>query len=303
MPLSMKIKSNSLIDVVKEQPPKKYSGYRFEAVIDWIEIKIVLTNASNFDTLRKRLGVPHVDPLDKGAGGAATEFVFKVHDVRSWKDLDKQLALLTHDHPLACPPEVSGIEIAFDAYSLKNDREELVQMAARFYTCSSFMASENRRLAGAFKGSGKALVSATDVSRGLDAGLNIYVGDRNADIGQHMYVKVTDNNKAPIPVEKHRARSEVPRSGTELPYKSLADWKNYNFTQDAKFFKYQEKKDDLPPAIDCAVNHLAQVGERRARKRKDGGTRVHSSSTVADAELNALAYEALRKLTRRMGKA
>mgnify|MGYP000098880485 FL=1 len=302
MPKGPLIKSKALTHITEAiaYPPPKYSAYRFEAVIDWIEIKIVLTNASNFDTVRKRLGVPHVEPLNRGAGGAATEFVFKVHDLTSWKDLDKQLARLTHDHPLACPPEVIGIEIAFDAYFVQESRAALVSMASRFYKFSSFVTSHKRRLAGAVKGTGKALVNVTDVNLGLDTGLNIYIGDRGSDLEQHIYVKVTDNNKRPIPVKKHRARSEVTLRGAFLPHMSLDEWRKHNFTKEAKFFKYRELKEDLSPVVESSVSHIAQVGERRARNRRDGGTRVHSPSTVADAELNAIAYEALRKLTRHM---
>lgn len=276
--------------------------YRFRAVVDWIELRIVTIQPSNFDTVMKRMQVPFVDALDKGAGGAATVFIVRIQEPQSWAAIDERIARFTHDHPLAEPILVTGIEIALDAYSRWNDRDNLVEMVARFYKFSTKMVSDNRRLT-----KGKNLTEGVgnypSLMRSLGEGANLYIGNRNADVFQHMYVKETETVGGQLvwlPREKRRARTEFTLRGQALPLTALTDWQQHEFTTMADFFKYRVLKTCLAPMVSRAVQHVDQIGERRERATKQRRPRFFSKSTVADKELNALAYSALSELTKRM---
>lgn len=282
---------------------RAYDNYRITAVIDWIELRIVLAKPSNFDTVRKRLGVPYAKPLDKGPGGAATVFDLKIHDPTSWRAIESQLKRLTHDHPLAEPPKVIGIEVAVDAYVKDVDNHSpalLREMAKRFYRNATRMVSTNRRAAGGFKGSAQALVTERDLDRALEIGLNIYVGDRLGNEIQHIYIKITDNGGKPLPLDQHRARTEITLRGNKLPCKTLDGWSAISMEDFASYFRYRQMKANLNPFVACGLKGIAQVGEKRLRKHPDSRPRFFSSSTIADQRLNDLVYQALRRLGKRM---
>lgn len=282
---------------------RAYDNYRITAVIDWIELRIVLAKPSNFDTVRKRLGVPYAKPLDKGSGGAATVFDLKIHDPTSWRAIESQLKRLTHDHPLAEPPKVIGIEVAVDAYAKVIDNHTaalLREMAKRFYRYATRMVSTNRRAAGGFKGSAQALATERDLDRALELGLNIYVGDWLSNELQHMYIKITDNGGKPLPLDQHRARTEITLRGRKLPCKTLNDWATFRMENFACYFRYRRLKENLNPFVACGLKGIAQVGENKRRTHPDSRPRFFSSSTIADQRLNDLVYEALRRLGKRM---
>lgn len=288
--------------LVNPLPLLSYDAYKINAVVDWVKLRIELQTPSNFETVRRRLGVPHVKPLDKGSGGAATIFTFKIHDPTSLPSVREQLEKLTHDHPLAKPPEVIGIEVALDAYSKANDMAELQDMAKRFYRHAACMVSGVRRAAKDFKGSGKALVNERDVLRALEQDFNIYIGHMTDAEMQHIYVKTTDNGGKPLPVGEYRARMEITLKGDKLPFTSLDGWESFDMKALSKYFKFRRTKEDLNPFAAAGLKGVAQVGERKPRAHPDRRARLFSSSSVADTALNAKAYDSLRRLTKKLMK-
>ena len=278
-----------------------YSAFKMNTVVDWVELRIKLKNPSNFDTVRKRLGIPHAAPLDKGPGGAATEFTLKIQDPTSWRSVRAQLERLTDDHPLAEPPEVIGIEVALDAYSKANDMAELQDMAKRFYRMSAYMVSGARRAAAGFKGSGNPLATESDIARALQKGFNIYVGDRAAAEVLHIYVKTTDNGTKPLPVGQYRARMEITLRGEKLPFRSLEDWESHGMTGLSKYFKFRRLKQSLNPFVQEGLKGKAQIGEKKPRAHPDRHERFFPTSTVSDKALTDRAYDSLRRLTKKLG--
>jgi hypothetical protein len=291
------------LPIALSEKDKPYEKYRFRAVIDFIKLKIVTVQPSNFNTVRTRMETQYVDALNEGAGKAATEFIVTIQEPTSWTNIHKMLEKFTWDHPLAAPIEVVGIEIALDAYSRANDRDELVDMTALFYKFAAKLVSENRRTSGEGKHSGQGISTYRGLRSRLDKGFNIYVGDETDAVKQHMYLKETNHRNKIVevlPDAERRARTEFTLTGSELPHSSLADWENHDFTKEADFFKYRKLKSELRLHSSAAVMNIAQVGARKTRKRECGGTRLYSVNTVADTALNDLAYSALRELTRRM---
>lgn len=229
---------------------KGYTNYRFRAVIDWISLRIVTTAPTNFDTVRTRTGVPFVEPINEGPGRAATEFVIRIQEPTSWASIERTLALFTHDHPLAAPVVVTGIEIALDAYSRANDRDELVDMVARFYKFAATIVSDNRRTSGKGKYSSEGMSTYRALRARLQAGFNIYIGSPTDPTSQHMYVKETnqqDNATVNLKDHERRARTEITLSGEALPHINLSDWTSHDFTYETGYFKYRKLKDKLRP--------------------------------------------------------
>ncbi len=275
-----------------------YSRYRFRAEVDWIELKIVLTNPSNFQTVRRRLGVEYAEADAPSIGGAGVEFTAKIQAPSSWAEVEARLERLTADHPLAQPVAVTGIEIALDAYSLAQSHDELVEMAGRFYREACKLVCHNRRASRAKGDRAYQLTSVDQLRRLLAAGYNIYIGDRSAPERQHIYVKETDGQLM-LPLDKHRARTEFTLTGAKVTKSLFNEWRDHEFEQFAPYFKFRRLKTHLPPMIEKPMRIAAQVGERRRRKTRYGTYRCFSSATEADAKLNALAYDALRDLSRR----
>jgi len=300
---NLSIETSNVRPTRKLSLAKPYADYRFRAVIDWISLRIVTQQPSNFDTVRTRMGIPYAQATDEGPGKAATEFTIRIQEPTSWGSIDKTLEKFTHDHPLAAPVEVTGIEIALDAYSRTHDRDELVDMVARFYKFSTTIVSVNRRTSGEGKYSSQGITSYPALRERLRKGFNIYIGNNTDPVKQHMYVKeTTHSNNATVSLKavERRARTEITLIDQALPHFSLSDWQNHDFTEEADFFKYRKLKERLRPYCNPAVLLIDQIGEKRIRRRECGGTRLYSINTLADTALNDLTYSALRELTRRM---
>lgn len=274
-----------------------YSHFRFRAEVDWIELRIVTTAPTNFQTVRRRLGVGFADPKDSGAGGACTEFSVKFQAPKNWATIQESLKELTVDHPLAEPVMVTGIEVALDAYSINQTRNDLVEMTAHFYHGATLLVSDNRR-ASKRQGESYGLETLPQLQNLIADGYNIYIGNQSDPEHQHIYLKETDSSTA-LPLNQHRARTEFTLEREKLPTQSFQDWQGHDFTTFAPYFKFRRLKSDLSPVIAVPMRKMAQVGERRARKTPQGHSRAFSRSTEADFKLNALAFDALRELNRR----
>lgn len=274
-----------------------YSHYRFRAEVDWIELRIVTIVPTNFQTVRRRLGVGFADPRDAGAGGACTEFSVKFQAPKSWTAIRERINELTVDHGLAQPVMVIGIEIALDAYSADQHRGELVEMATHFYHGAAKLVSDNRR-ASKRQGESYGLETLPQLQNLIADGYNVYIGNQTDPERQHIYLKETDSS-TDLPPHLQRARIEFTLEREKLPTQSFHDWQGHDFTTFAPYFKFRRLKCDLPPMIAAPMREMAQVGERRGRKTPQGHYRAFSRSTVADFKLNALAFDALRELNRR----
>lgn len=277
---------------------KDYSAYRFRAEVDWIELRIVTVKPTNFQTVKRRLGVTYVEAMNEDLGGAATVFKAKFQAPRSWADISERIKHLTDDHPLAERIKVEQVEIAFDAYSNQQSHHQLVEMALQFYRGAAKLVSNNRRASKSKTEASNNLLVTTEVQGMLSDGYNIYIGNELDNERQHIYVKETDAAH-PLPVDQHRARTEFTLNGEKVSEPLFEVWNEHDFKQYAPYFKFRQLKDDLPLTTAHARHSLAQFGECRPRKARNGNTRLFSSSTAADAKLNAIAFDSLRELSRR----
>jgi hypothetical protein len=278
-----------------------YTRFRFRAVVDWIEIEIRTEKPTNFQTFRRVGTLSYVKAQDEGAGGAASIFRFKIYDPDCWNDIILKIAELKAEHAFSTAPIITGIEIAFDAYSKgEANVDELPELAASYYRNMTLPVSSNRRLYRDYKGSGKAIPRQfSALVRDISEGWQIGVGDKAAEQYQHIYFKTVDHNGQKLPKVKHRARIEITLRGNELP-SSIEEWREKDFTKVSRFFKFRKPKDNLDPLTQITVGAVPQIGERKERKRKEGGgVRLYHKPTQADKVLNEKASQALRNLTSR----
>src|SRR3546814_5744718 len=114
---------------------------------------------------------------------------------------------------------------------------------------------------------------------------------------------VTDR-QSPLPLADHRARIELTQRGAELGFHGLDEQaRAFRFESLSPYFQWTKPAGPPEELTTWQRMFLAaadQVGARRSRNRRGGGTKQYSSSVCADIALNRLAYDALRDLTRRM---
>lgn len=292
----------------KRKVSKEYADFRFRAEIDWIELKIRTKKPTNFHTVRKRLDARYAETRNEGSGRAATEFFVRFYSLANWRSIDLALEKLTRDHLLAGPVEVTGIEIALDAYSKPCDRQALVHMTANFYRGLAYLVSKNQRIVFGGKGSVESIPLPKVFLKKIDQGGNIYIGnsepegdlgDPNNWILQHIYLKEVDRKK-PLPIKEHRARIEVTLRGIALPQKLLEEWKSHQFTAQSQFFKFRKPKDGLSLLQKSSFEAKSYYGGK-GKKSYSSKRRIYSGVTSADIALNARAYDALKNLSKRMG--
>lgn len=279
-----------------------YSRFRFRAVVDWLEVEITTGKPTNAQTVRRKGSLCYVTPVEVSAGGATTRFRFRLYDPDQWSDIAATLTKLEQEFPFSAPPMVSGIEVSFDAYANGASTDELAELTANFYKFNSMPVSTNRRIAGRWKGDTEGIAGHKHTVRKTDEGRVIAIGNKSDPISQRIYFKTVDNNGQALPDEQHRARIEVTLQGDAVPLTALEDWHDFKFTTLAGYFKFRQLKDQLDPYARTGAECLDQIGERRKRSRKGGGTRLYAKVTQADTALNRKAYDALRELSRRMGK-
>lgn len=276
--------------------------FKFEAVVDWIEIECVVTSPTNAQTVRRRLDVPFVVPIDKGKGGAARRFRFRVHDPARWSDVLLKLDQLP---PLGQAPVVTGVEVALDAYGDGATDKAMVALAVYMRRGDTRPASDNIRFGGRWLGDVTGVPTVTALVAGFSAGRTLNVGDCNAQRSQRIYIKQTDNGGTPLPAHLHRVRFEntFVDSGLEqsnIPV-TLDGWKSFRFEVLSCYYRFRESTEEEGGIAALIADNMLQIGQRRKRNRREGGVRLYARATTA-SPLNEIARDKLRSLTTRWCK-
>lgn len=296
-----------------------YSNSWLEAVIDWIELEIRLTQRSNFmavqDHLRDALTLPdgrkpHVEALDETAGRSASIFRFRIQDPKQMKHLNQLLAEMRTRFDFGSP-KIVAIEVAFDTYIQGASIRDLAEVMTDRYRFLTSVPGDDWYF---YRngGEGRVYLKTLDCRRDLVRHFEQQwqLTDRNsksASVRYHAYVKTVDGAQA-LSSDNHRARLEVTLQGEALSLITLEQLKEFDFTKLADHFKFRCLADTLHPMIRYAlmVWSKEQLGRRGGYRRpiRQGGELKYAKrkilfrhSTVADDRLNAAAYECLRKLT------
>lgn len=211
-------------------------------------------------------------------------------------------------YPLALPPKVIGIEVAFDAYSKGATRDELAELTAHFFKFLSDPVSENHRIYRDYVGSGQRLPNFSSLISSVSDGWQIGIGNGNAEQYQHCYFKTTDAVRKgvaqPLPENMHRARIEVTLRGSAIQCQTEEEWAHFKFQRLTKYFNFRKLKPNQSAWVE--VIHATQAKQTgrlsKAKQKQYRIRREFSSATQADDVLNDKAKGALRRLSERWCK-
>lgn len=275
---------------------------RLKALIDWVEIEIETQQSTNRQTVQRAfaeaLNLPdgvnlYVNAISPNRGGGTCHFSIRIHDVKTYSEIEQNLRFVGANLALRSGVKIAKIELALDAYC-----DDPADQAARFYKFMANPVSDNRRMYRDYKGSGKAVPRHfQSMTRHLSEGWQIGIGNKTDDQYQHIYVKDTDTQDGQRLQVQARARLEVRLSGAALPCQTADDWRQYKFERLTDYFRQRELKADLEPLIQTLADAADQIGERKTRNRREGGTRQFSKATKADP-INEAIRCALKNLSR-----
>jgi len=275
---------------------------RLKALIDWVEIEIETQQSTNRQTVQRAfaeaLNLPdgvnlYVNAISPNRGGGTCHFSIRIHDVKTYSEIEQNLRFVGANLALLSGVKIAKIELALDAYC-----DDPADQAARFYKFMANPVSDNRRMYRDYKGSGKAVPRHfQSMTRHLSEGWQIGIGNKTDDQYQHIYVKDTDTQDGQRLQVQARARLEVRLSGAALPCQTADDWRQYKFERLTDYFRQRELKADLEPLIQTLADAADQIGERKTRNRREGGTRQFSKATKADP-INEAIRCALKNLSR-----
>jgi hypothetical protein len=276
--------------------------FTFRAAVDWVALEVRCNRATNAQTMRRRLGVPYVESIDPGPGGAATCFRFRVQAPESWSEVVSTVAKIegSIEHV-----QVVGVEVAVDAYPFGiANASEMREVAIYLRRGDCRPASENARFAGK-KGTRGAVVAAntvTSLESGFREGRTLNVGDVSAPRSQRIYIKTTDCGGRPMDASKHRVRFEntlLAESFAEFGLPTdFNSWSGINFGSLGALFKFREMAEHGEETMRATMGRIPQIGQRQTRKRRGGGTRLYGRGTAA-SPLNEVIRGKLRDLSRR----
>lgn len=282
--------------------------FRYRTVIDWIELVVMTATPTNFWTLKRLLGLTFVEGINEGGGRATTEFKFRVYDVKNWKQLDDAIINLSEDIKLASEPIITAIEVSLDAFSKSNSTTELQEHTGEMVRMLSnpITSQRSHRAAGGFRGSAEQLWLKSGKYFQVTK-RSFYFGNQKDDgVSMRIYWKHTDKGME-LPIQEHVSRVEVTLKGENCPFKTIEEAKRYQFQNLSSWFKFRKVKEGLNGLNKLIVDANTQVGRRggwrvRAENNKKVSYRVSHPLTIANTELNEIAYEKLRQLTKRLSK-
>lgn len=274
----------------------RYEDYRFVARVDWIDIRISLVQPTQSRYLLKdlatlRCAASHVDPANKSPSNTDAVWTLRFQDPHSARSVRRDLEELQQTFKFATAPEVTGLEVSFDAYADAADAN-VVEMAEHMFRGLAEPPSSNRRITGP-KGTTGLVESALESRRGnlraLAAGKTVHIGNQRDDRSVRVYVKEN--------VDGRHARLENTFRGGAIPFATLDAWQQFDFRKLSWFFRWRRRPDtvnaqlavilDYPPALAAPPSALARRQHRR----------INKVFTVADRDLNREARRALGKLT------
>lgn len=283
-----------------------HKNFTYKALIDWIEIEIITITPTNFWTIKKIADLCYVEAMNESEGAAATIFKFRLYDIKTWVQVNRTIDLIRENKPLASEPRIIGIEVSLDAYSKSKLEYDLIEHTAEYFRMVSnpLLSNKNQRAASFYKGSAET-VSLRQEKYSQVADKTFYIGNQKDDNAtMRIYYKKTDRNDV-LPIEEHRARIEITLKNTECPFSTIEEAQHFKFEHLAKWFKFRKVKDGLSNFKQMVANSSSQLGEiRKLKIRNDGPIkyRLYNPHTRANTELNTIAYEQLRLLTKRLAR-
>lgn len=290
-----------------------YNDFRFDAALDWIEVRVTLPAQSQPQHVRRRMATllpgwgkpPYVRADTEAASRTAASFVFRVQNPQSpvvfMNDIQK-LSTLADTPILEHDVQILGIEVAIDAYSRIQDDHDLVKMAHHFQRHHARPPAGPMRITGP-DGHGEIAGAPALVQQALAKGFTVNAGGATSDHRSRYYVKRFDTGVtgpyAALPSPEHRARMEVTLLGAESPFATLPGWREFAFDSLAKRLALRKAVPSRTPTGQLLQDRMSNIGQPDDEAKRRAHQRMHKPATTADTEANEKVRTALRGLTRR----
>lgn len=296
------------------------------AVVDWVALVVELQRNSNGGYIKgayQHFGVSHADPLDKGAGSAASKFVIRLQHPASYSVIERLLSDLDAKYGLASVPTLSALEVSIDFYHRHADIAALQAMTERLMVSVVPPVIESPRICG--DRFDPANITLPARGRGIDAEKTLYIGHEGSDLMWRVYWKRTDDTfvgedgkrvPMPLPPAEFRVRVEVRIQGAALKalnLLSVSDLRDFSYERlhTAGLFKFAMRNKASGPIFPnrYAMNGAKSLGidddspacvlNRFGRRDRRGRVRQLSRHLTTDTELTEATRLALRRLTLR----
>lgn len=296
-----------------------------QAVVDWITFTVELGRNSHGGYLKNtyaHLGVSHAKPLNKGDGGAASQFEFTIQHPANYAVIVGLITDLEKEYGFVIKPKLLGLEVSLDFYHKSTSILALKAMTERLMLSITPPTIINPRIYGKkFDFSGGHMPPRSEI-KGLKT---FYIGNKKCDMLWRVYFKRTDDIfigeddrrvAKPLPFKEFRARAEVRLQGKileQLSLLSVSDLRNFSFEKlhSAGFFKFAKRdyssgqiftnKFAISGAKSLGVNDDSPACILNLFRRRDsrGRARQLSCHLITDTELTEASRQSLRRLTQR----
>jgi len=295
------------------------------AVVDWVALVVELQRKSNGGHIKgayEHLGVSHAQPLDRGDGGAASQFEIRVQHPSSYAIIESLLSSLDETYGLSSNTKLRAMEVSIDFYHKTDDTSALAAMTERLMVSATPATILNPRIIGETYDFSSGVMPRRSA---ISATKTLYIGNKRDDEMWRVYWKRTDETfvgedgkriPMPLPESEYRSRVEVRLKGRALEQLNLvlvSDLRDFCYERlhSAGLFKFARRDhrsgpiftnsysisaakslgiDDDSPA--CVLNGFG-------RKDNRGRVRQLSRHLVTDTELTEASRYALRRLTQR----
>lgn len=309
------------------------NGVKFKAVIDLVEFQITTASPTQFRYVRAHLAEklkepPFVDPIDpatgktkEGEGQTTNVFKIRMYDdcANSYRETLELFEHLAKRYPLTCAPQITGLELSFDAYS-PDDKK--LREVTRFFMAHLSAPNRDVRKFDPVRNETRRIDQWPDLDPTNPDG-SLYVLSAAEPLAYRVYLKRTDGKRdgqqgTELLREQWRARAEFTLTGKKLEehgLRSLGDLakidlvklgKHLRFANPKSLSEVLEGKDAFQEASirwawdDRAVCLLS--GWNRRDRGRDG-YRKHAKPTLLSVSRYAeMSYPANRLVDREFAK-
>lgn len=286
-------------------------GWRPIALVDWVEIRLILDSPSQPRHVKNALPEAwrhgFVEPTGHARHLTDTQFSFRVQDPAGPESIRLGLEDYGQASGKRWTCEVVAVEIALDFHpdpEMPSTGSQEEFLARALQSLASLPEGPRRVARKLISDSGASWTSYSAVATGpslrseLREGWTVHMGKLDADVRVRAYIKRRDSidgrSYAPLPVEQCRPRIERTFRGSQVPFRTLEEWGSFDFCALQRWFAFRRNVSEASPEVWRERIWLDKpVDERRRRHHK----RVTLHGTRADARAYELVRQALRRLT------
>lgn len=246
------------------EPAVELDSYRFEALIDWIELQVSFDRMTQIQHVHHALEPIvvdrkcHITRLNTGDGGTFSECRIRIQEPKSLAQVITVASTLSTTFGARVEPSVSALEVSLDIYARNNEQEDrralLGALQRTIWTGRDIWSNPNSRPRMAYaKGAEgtKRLIPPPDSTKDMACALvpehhmppaldsTVYLGAQDDDVMIRLMEKIIDTQRqdgtcVELENEECRVRVEVTLRGAELDLlkiSKVSQLKTFKFAQ------------------------------------------------------------------------